>query len=110
MAKSGIENCVCFYTTGFFLEANWEATLTLAKFAHDKNRIFGFNFAAPYTFSQYKEKILEIMKYCDFIFCNKQEALACAEYLHAELGLDTEEKRTNLQEIASAISSFNKLN
>lgn len=50
------------------------------------------------------------MKYCDFIFCNKQEALACAEYLHAELGLDTEEKRTNLQEIASAISSFNKLN
>ena len=84
--------------------------MTLAKFAHDKNKIFGFNFAAPYTFSQYKEKILEIMNYCDFIFCNKEEALACSEYLHAELGLDTDEKRTNLMDIASAISSYNKSN
>lgn len=72
--------------------------------------MFGFNFAAEYTFTTQKEKILEIMKYSDFLFCNKQEALACGRHLHAELGLDTEEKRNDVKQICAAVSSYPKLN
>ena len=50
------------------------------------------------------------MKYSDFLFCNKSEALACGKHLHAELGLDSEEKRNDVKLISAAVASYPKLN
>lgn len=110
LAKPEFKNCLAFYTTGFFIGANWEALLEMAQFAHDNNKLFGFNFAAEYTFTTHKEEILKILQYSDSMFCNKAEALACGRHLHAELGLDTEEKRTDIKQICAAVSSYPKLN
>jgi sugar/nucleoside kinase (ribokinase family) len=72
------KNCKCFYTTGFFLEVSFESLEHIMNFTHSNNRILGFNFAAEYLYHTQKEKILKVMEYSDFIFCNKDEALTCA--------------------------------
>lgn len=58
------------YTTAFFMQVSFESIKELGEFAIKNNKIFGFNFAAEECFVD-GEKFFEIIKYSDFLFCNK---------------------------------------
>jgi len=87
------DSAYCFYTTGFFVEVNYEASLLMAQYAFENNKVFGFNFAADYLYADFKQEMLKCIEYSNFIFCNREEAFACAAHLHVELGLETEESK-----------------
>jgi len=86
-----LSDTICFYSTAFFIDSNFEALMAMANFANNHNRIFGFNFAAEYIYQEAKDKLLEVMKLSDFIFCNKAEAIVCGHQLKAELMLKDED-------------------
>ena len=48
------------------------------------------------------------MKHADFLFCNKQEAIAFPKYLSTEVGID--ENESDLDKIARAMSLYPKHN
>lgn len=50
--------------------------MSLARFANEINGSFGYCFASETLYEPHKKETLEIMKHSDFLFCNKQEALA----------------------------------
>lgn len=104
------KNCMFFYSTGFFIESNYNALKMMSEFVADSSdKIFAFNFAAEYVYHTQKEKTLNILTMSDFIFCNKDEAIACAKYLHEEIGLDQSDL-TNLNEIAKSVAFYSKKN
>jgi sugar/nucleoside kinase (ribokinase family) len=78
---------VVFYSTAFFIQSNFGALMAMAKFANQNNKLFAFNFAAEYIFQQSKSQLLEVIMYSDFIFCNKNEAIACGRDMQSDLGL-----------------------
>lgn len=80
----------------------------MAKFANQINGSLGYCFASEDVFKPFKEETLEVMRYSDFVFCNKQEALAASKYIGTELGISEDE--SNLDEIARAMSLYPKLN
>lgn len=101
--------CHFLYTTGFFLEFNSEAALKAARFSLDNNKFFGFNFAAEYLFQTQREAIIEMIKFSDVLYCNREEAQAAAESLQKEINLP-EEDSSNLKVIAEYFSKFCKHN
>lgn len=80
----------------------------MAKFCHQNNKLFGFNFAAEFIYKYYKKETFEMIEYSDFIFCNKLEAIACSYYFHEELGIEhsDEDSLSNLSKIANGITSY----
>ncbi len=48
------------------------------------------------------------MKYCDFIICNKDDALCCVKSLSDQIGIDKNE--TDREKIALAMTTFEKIN
>ena len=112
LQKDKLEDTLCFYSTGFFIQSNYKALSMMAQFAQDNNKIFAFNFAAEYLYQTSKAEIIELIKYSDFIFCNKEEAKSCKKYMKDDLGFD-EDKDDEMEElhaIARTISSFKKYN
>ena len=97
-----------FYTTGFFIESNYEALLLTAKFANENGGSFGYCFASEEVYESKKKETLEIMEYADYLFCNKQEAIAASKYIGTEIGISEDE--TNLDTIARAFSLYSKHN
>jgi len=49
----------------------------------------------------------EILTFCDFIICNKDDAHACAKYLGKDLGISPEEKDREV--IALAMTKYLKV-
>ena len=87
-----MESLKYLYTTGFFLSSQ-EATCTkMAEYANKSNKALCFNFASECLFEDPSEsvKMLLMMKYCDFIFCNRQEAIAFASIHGSDFGLKDE--------------------
>lgn len=120
-----LQDTLCLYSTGFFIESNYQALKELANYALNYHKIFGFNFAAEYIYEANKEKVLEMIEYSDFMFCNRDEAIACRTHLFRELGinmskvernnnseqLSTEEKHMReLSDIALAVARYKKKN
>ena len=98
------KNYISFYTTGFFIQTNYAALLAMAEFALSINGSMGYCFASEDVYESHKKETLEIMKYSDYLFCNKQEALAAAKHIGAELGVAEDE--TDLGTIARAMSLY----
>ena len=71
-----------YYSTGFFIESNYEALKYMSDYVIHNNKLFGFNFASDYLYVIRKCEIIEMMKRSDFVFCNKDEAIACAKHLY----------------------------
>lgn len=46
MESEMMKNCICTYSTGFFIESNYEALCLLAEQSAEQNKIFGFNLAS----------------------------------------------------------------
>jgi sugar/nucleoside kinase (ribokinase family) len=103
-----MESVMFFYTTAFFIESNYEALKHMMENAQENGRAFGFNIAAGYLFEEKREQMTEIMKYCDFIICNKDDALACVKSLSDQIGIDKNE--TDREKIALAMTTFEKIN
>lgn len=75
-----MENVKYLYTTGFFLSSQAPTCTSMAEYAQKFNKALCFNFASECLFEDPLEsvKMLEMMKFCDFMFCNRQEAIAFA--------------------------------
>lgn len=82
------QECTIVYSTGFFIEFNYDALKVAAQFCQDHGKLFGFNLAAEYLFKSHPQRLLEMIKKADIIYCNKDEALACGEELGEYLGLE----------------------
>ena len=53
----------------------------MADYSLKNNKVLGFNLAAEYIYSTKKAEIIEMITLSDFLFCNKEEALAGAMHL-----------------------------
>ena len=73
-----ISSAGIFYSAGFFLNtiSSPEAPLLLAKHCAQHNKVFAMNLSAPYLCDAFKDIWREIMPYVDFLFGNKNDALA----------------------------------
>ena len=63
-------NSLCLYTTAFFMQVSFESIKEMGEFSIKNNKLFGFNFASEECFVDV-DKFFEVIKYSDFLFCNK---------------------------------------
>lgn len=87
---------------GFFLTVSPETIQTVAKHAHENNKIFLMNLSAPFLCEFYKEPMLAALPYVDILFGNEIEAAAFAKHNNLQ--------STDLKEIALEISNMDKIN
>ena len=90
------------YTTGFFVDSNFEAVKQICDFAKENNKPLGFNLSAVFVIQFYAEQVKHVLKYSDFVFCNEDEGGAYAQ----SLGLEA----TNFEEAAKTIAKSEKEN
>lgn len=91
-----------FYSAGFFLTSSPESMLATARHAAEHNKVFAMNLSAPFLCQFFKEPMLAVLPYCDFVFGNESEAAAFAEN-NGFAGLSVED-------IALRISAMPKAN
>ena len=77
-----MKESIVLYSTAFFIGSNYKALLEMAKFAIANNKLFGFNFAAEFVYKYYKEQVLEMIQHADFVFCNRDESIACSRFFY----------------------------
>jgi adenosine kinase len=68
-----------YYISGFFLTVSPPSILTVAKYAHDHNRLFMMNLSAPFITEFFSEPLMAAMPYIDILFGNEAESLAFAK-------------------------------
>jgi sugar/nucleoside kinase (ribokinase family) len=91
-----------FYSTGFFIEANFEALRLMVAHSKAQGGVFAFNFASGYLFEERKAEMLEMISEAQYLICNKDEAMDCVKFVHRELGLD--QGCQDMKQIAKAIA------
>nr|CCA20212.1 adenosine kinase putative [Albugo laibachii Nc14] len=74
-SKEILENGRLFYSSGFHLTVSPTSVLKIAEHAHEKNKTFLLNLAAPFVMQFYKEPLMNAIKFADFMFGNETEAL-----------------------------------
>jgi hypothetical protein len=52
------------------MEVSFECIKEMGEFSIKNNKLFGFNFASEECFVD-ADKFFEVIKYADFLFCNK---------------------------------------
>ena len=62
---------------GFHLTVSPDAMLALATHAKKENKIFAMNLSAPFLSKFFKEPLMKLMPYCDYIFGNETVSLCC---------------------------------
>lgn len=67
-----------FYSAGFFLTSSPETMLATGRHAAETNKIFAINLSAPFLCQFFKEPMLAVLPYADFVFGNESEAAAFA--------------------------------
>lgn len=97
-----VENAKIFYISGFFLTSSPASAEEVAKHAHETNKIFTMNLAAPFICEFFKDPFMKCYPYTDYIFGNETEALKFAE-VH-NFGT------TDLEQIALKMSQMEKAN
>ncbi|TDH70397.1 hypothetical protein CCR75_000354 [Bremia lactucae] len=70
-----------FYSAGFHLTVSPTAVITLAKHASENNKTFLLNLAAPFIVEIFKDPLMSVIPYADFVFANESEALALGKVL-----------------------------
>ncbi|CEG40895.1 adenosine kinase [Plasmopara halstedii] len=63
-----------YYSAGFHLTVSPTAVMALAKHATENNKTFLINLAAPFIVEFYKDPLLSVIPYADFVFGNESEA------------------------------------
>ena len=88
------------YTTGFFVDSNFEAVKQICDYAKENDKPLGFNLSAVFVIQFYADQVKHVLTYADFIFCNEDEGAAYAQ----SLGLEA----TNFEEAAKTIAKSEK--
>ena len=68
-----MERAKYLYTTGFFVDSNFEAVKQICDFAKENDKPLGFNLSALFVIQFYAEQVKHVLKYSDFVFCNEDE-------------------------------------
>jgi adenosine kinase len=97
-----IEAAKYFYIEGFFLTVCPEGIEYLGKHAAENDKVFMMNLSALFIVSVFKDKLVNVIPYMDYLFGNDDEARAFAE----AMGWNTKD----VAEIAKKISLMDKVN
>ena len=84
------------YTTGFFMDSSRETIQMICDQAVKLNKPLGFNLSAPFFIDIYIKEMLKTLEYCDYVFCNDDEAAVMAKHL----GLDSKDVKGVAKKIA----------
>ena len=73
-----LQHVKVIYVEGFFLNHSFEATMELATFAKNNEKIFIFNLCGEYVCKDktYCEQVLQLLPFVNFIFGNQSEYLS----------------------------------
>ncbi|CAK9867156.1 unnamed protein product [Sphagnum jensenii] len=82
-----VEKAKFFYSSGFFLTVSPDSMLLVAKHAAETGKYYMVNLAAPFICQFFKDKLLEVVPYVDFLFGNETEA----KTISSVLGWETED-------------------
>lgn len=74
-----VEKAKYIYSAGFFLTVSPESMMTVAKHAAETGKYYMINLAAPFICQFFKDPLMELFPYVDFIFGNESEARAFAQ-------------------------------
>jgi adenosine kinase len=74
VSKDLINKGKYFYSSGFHLTVSPQAVMKLADHAHENNKVFMLNLAAPFIVQFFKDPLMAAMPYADFVFGNESEA------------------------------------
>eukprot|EP01108_Squamamoeba_japonica_P002516 TRINITY_DN2210_c0_g1_i3.p1 TRINITY_DN2210_c0_g1~~TRINITY_DN2210_c0_g1_i3.p1 ORF type:complete len:378 (-),score=220.30 TRINITY_DN2210_c0_g1_i3:388-1455(-) len=90
-AQAMLAKAKVLYVTAFFLTHSPDAAMELGKYAAEKNVPFVMNVSAPFLVQVpiFKERVLALFEYADYVFCNEHEAAALGEAMGwgADLGV-----------------------
>lgn len=73
-SKDIINNGEIFYSAGFHLTVCPDAMELLGKHCAESNKVFSMNLSAPFLMQFFKEPLLKLIPYCDYVFSNETEA------------------------------------
>eukprot|EP01061_Rhynchopus_euleeides_P003669 TRINITY_DN1296_c0_g1_i2.p1 TRINITY_DN1296_c0_g1~~TRINITY_DN1296_c0_g1_i2.p1 ORF type:complete len:362 (+),score=76.60 TRINITY_DN1296_c0_g1_i2:217-1302(+) len=104
--QQAIQRAGIFYSAGFFLNtaSSPEAPLAIAKHCAEQGKVFAMNLSAPYLCDAFKDVWSEVMPYVDYLFGNKNDALAYSsaqgwgatgDHLSVAMRLAQTEKKNN---------------
>jgi adenosine kinase len=68
-----------FYSAGFFLTVSPPSMLHIAQHAHTTGKTYMLNLSAPFICQFFKDPMMSVMPYVDFVFGNESEAAAFAQ-------------------------------
>ncbi|XP_071952965.1 uncharacterized protein [Antedon mediterranea] len=69
-----VERASFFYSAGFHLTVNPDAMLKIAQHSYDEKKTYCFNLSAPFLSQFFKEPLLKLLPYVDYLFGNETEA------------------------------------
>jgi adenosine kinase len=78
-----LERARVLYVTGFFLTHSPDAAIKIAKVAAARNIPFVMNISAPFLVfvELFRERVLALLEYADYVFCNHHEAEALGQVM-----------------------------
>ena len=92
------------FVSGFFLTSSAESAQLAAENAAATNQIFAFNLTAPFVAQFYKDALLKLMPYWDYVIGNEAEFEAFATAMEWNLG------QNDLAEITRRVALLPKTN
>lgn len=95
-----IENARMAYTEGFFLTSAPESLIEVSRYMAAHGKIFGLNLSALFIIEYFKDQMMQVYQYSEYVFGNETEALKFAE-VH---GFGTQ----NFEEIAVRMAAMPK--
>ncbi|KAH3663575.1 hypothetical protein OGAPHI_004976 [Ogataea philodendri] len=99
-----VKNAKFFYIGGFHLTVSPEAIELLGKHAAEEDKPLLLNFSAPFIPQFFKEPLLKVLPYVDYVICNESEAAAYAE----ANGLDSKDLVAVAKQIADSAKANTK--
>lgn len=96
-----VENAKIFYNEGFFLTVSPDSVEAVGKYAAETGKIYSLNISALYIVEFFKDAMMRVYPYADYVFGNESEALKFSE-VH---GFET----TDIKEIALRMAALDKV-
>eukprot|EP01084_Bolivina_argentea_P307565 531633_1 len=77
-AQKMIASCSVAYSAGFFLTVSVDTMIMVAKECEKLNKPYCINFSAEFITSVFKEQLLSVLPYAQYVFTNEDESKAFA--------------------------------
>ncbi|XP_076459767.1 uncharacterized protein LOC143292942 isoform X2 [Babylonia areolata] len=69
-----VEKAQFYYSAGFPLTVSPASMLRMARHSKEKGKTYCMNLSAPFLCSVFKEPMMQLLPFVDFLFCNESEA------------------------------------